>query len=86
MKTIKEGFCLVVLDQGFIFLGNLEIKGDFGVIKNARCLRRWTSGRGLEWHIEEGGKIDTVIDGKGRDRKFHISKLQNWAKTDEAIW
>ena len=84
-KEMDQGFCVVVLDRGFILIGHLIIRGEYAVIKNARGLRKWTSGKGLEWHIENG-KEDTVIDGKGTDRRCHISKLQNWAQTDESKW
>lgn len=80
-----EGFCVVVLDRGFIMIGHLVIDGDWATIKNARGLRKWSSGKGLEWHIENG-KYETTIDGNGTDRVCHISKLQNWAKTDESKW
>lgn len=84
-ETRNEGFCVVVLDRGFIQIGELVIEGQWATIKNARGLRKWTSGQGLEWHIENG-KEHCTIDGNGTDRRCHISKLQNWAKTDESKW
>ena len=84
-ETLNEGFCVVVLDNGFILVGELVISGDWAVVKKAKGLRSWSSGKGLEWHIENG-KENCVIDGKGTDRRFHVSKLQNWGQTDETKW
>ena len=84
-ETLDEGHCVVLLDRGFIMVGHLVIEGNWATIKDARCLRSWSSGKGLEWHIENG-KEKTTLDGVKTNRRCHISKLQNWAKTDESKW
>ena len=81
----NEGFCVVVLDRGFIYIGELIISKDYAIIKNARNLRRWSSNKGLMWHVENG-KEDTTIDGTGKDVKLHVSKLQHWMNTDFDLW
>jgi len=82
---IDYGFCLVIFEQGFIYVGEFEIDGEFAFIRNARNLRKWNSGKGLQWHVENGSK-DTVLDGKSTDWKGFKTKIINWASTDKEKW
>lgn len=84
-SKIEFGFCLVVIEDGLIYVGEFEIEGEFALIRNARNLRRWTSGKGLQWHVENGSE-DTVLDGKSTDWKCFKTKIINWASTDKEKW
>lgn len=79
------GFCVVILEQGFIYVGNLKIDGEYAIIENARNLREWSSGKGLQWHVENGNR-DTVLDGKSANWNGFKGKIINWASTDEEKW
>lgn len=45
--TVLRGFGIVVLDRGFVYVGEIEHDGEWCVIKNARCLRKWGTTNGL---------------------------------------
>lgn len=47
VKTLR-GFSIVVLDRGFVYVGNVEHDGEWCVIRNARNIRYWGTERGLD--------------------------------------
>lgn len=82
-----EGFCLVVLDKGFIYIGKLTLGDKFSKLTNAANLRKFSSGKGLSWHIENGCD-NTTLDklNPNTELKFLTSNIQHWVKTDEKKW
>lgn len=61
----QHGYCIAVLDKGFVYLGDAETRGGYLYIKNAKNIRRWTGGHGLSWYAENGFSTDIVLDDSG---------------------
>ena len=66
-KSIMRGFAIIVLDRGFVYVGDVEIDGDWCVIKNAQNIRRWGTTKGLG-ELVSGPTKDTVLDPAGTVR------------------
>lgn len=59
---------IVILDRGFVLVGETEIAGDWVVTRNASVIRRWGTTKGLG-EIAKGGPIaDTLLDPIGEVR------------------
>ena len=67
-KRILSDFAIVVLDRGFVYVGDCDISGDWCVISNARNIRVWGTKRGLGQLATEGPQKDTVLDPVGTVR------------------
>jgi hypothetical protein len=60
----KLGQQIVVLDRGFIYVGDVTVDGDFLRIENAKCIRKWGTSKGLG-QLRNGPTPDTVLDDAG---------------------
>ena len=56
------GYSVVVLDRGFVYVGDVERKGDMLHIKDARNIRYWGTERGLHQLVLEGPNNKTKLD------------------------
>ena len=59
---------IVILDRGFIYVGNVDISGDWVTITNARNIRRWGTTNGLGELAKSGPLKDSVLDPAGTVR------------------
>lgn len=59
---------IVILDRGFVFVGDVATDGDWLVISNARNVRRWGTSKGLGELAKDGPKPETKIDHAGTVR------------------
>jgi len=60
----KMGQNIVVLDRGFVYVGEVVIEGDFLKISNARNIRYWGTKKGLG-ELREGPRPETKLDEVG---------------------
>ncbi len=67
-KKVLSGFAIVVLDRGFVYVGDVEISGDWCVIQNARNIRYWGTKKGLGELALDGPKKETRLDAIGTIR------------------
>ena len=70
MKEAKvlTGFAIVVLDRGFVYVGDVTHDGEWCVIENARNIRRWGTTKGLG-ELANCGPLDgTELDAVGTVR------------------
>jgi len=67
-KTVLKGFSIVVVDRGFVFVGNIEHDGEWCIVSNARNLRRWGTSGGLGELASNGPTDETTIDNYGTVR------------------
>ena len=67
-KSSNDGFRIVVLDRGFVYAGQVEMQGDWLVIHNARCIRRWGTTKGLGELAANGPTRTTALDDAGTVR------------------
>ena len=55
---------IVVLDRGFVYVGNVTIEGDFLKITEAKNIRYWGTKKGLG-ELRNGPKPETKLDEIG---------------------
>lgn len=67
-KTVLKGFGIVVLDRGFVYVGQVEHDGDWCVITEASNVRYWGTERGLGQLALEGPTDKTRLDVVGTVR------------------
>lgn len=67
-KCILAGFAIVVLDRGFVYVGDCDISGDWCVISNARNIRQWGTTKGLGELAQGGPTKSTALDSVGTVR------------------
>jgi len=64
-KQVLSGFAIVVVDRGFVYVGNVEVTDDWCVVSNAHNIRKWGTRKGLGQLAEEGSQEETVLDRVG---------------------
>ena len=84
-KEVLSGFAIVVLDRGFVYVGNVEIADDWCVITNARNVRVWGTTKGLGQLALEGPQKATVIDVVGTVRA-PIRAVIHIVESEETKW
>ena len=67
-KKVLEGFAIVVLDRGFVYVGQVAHDGQWCVITNAKNIRRWGTSRGLGELALNGPLPETSLDSVGTVR------------------
>jgi hypothetical protein len=58
------GMRIVVLERGFVYVGNVSVDDDFVTVINARNIRRWGTTAGLG-ELVNGPLKDTKVDPCG---------------------
>ena len=66
-KTVLNGFAIVVLDRGFVYVGDVTLDVDWCVIRNAKNIRIWGTTKGLG-ELVNGPTSQTVLDDVGTVR------------------
>lgn len=66
-NTVLRGFAIVVLDRGFVYVGQVEHDGEWCVIREAKNIRVWGTTNGL-LELVNGPTPKTVLDGIGTVR------------------
>lgn len=61
MKTKINGWHILVVDNGFVFCGNCDDRGDALLASNVKQLRKWGTTAGLG-QLVNGPLKETVID------------------------
>lgn len=74
------GLQIVILDGGFVYVGNCVINEGFLLIDNARNLRLWGTKKGLG-ELRTGPTANTVVDDTGEilvpiSRVIHFIKIE----------
>ena len=65
MQQVKQmGQNIVVLDRGFVYVGNVAIEGDFLKVTNCKNLRFWGTKKGLG-ELTKGPLAETKLDEIG---------------------
>jgi hypothetical protein len=87
MEAVKmlKGFCIVVLDRGFVYVGNVVHDGEWCVISDAKNIRYWGTKAGLGELASNGPQEKTMLDYVGTVRapaKAVISLID----TEEKKW
>lgn len=79
--------CIVVLDRGFVYVGDLTRDGSDYTLKNARNIRRWGTDKGLGQLVLEGPQRSTELDECGTVQfpeksliSVHPTNIDLWKK------
>ena len=67
-RQVLSGFAVVVLDRGFVYVGNVECDSEWCVITDAHNIRKWGTTKGLGELVQNGPTSDTVLDVVGTVR------------------
>lgn len=82
---IIEGLHIIVLDRGFVYVGEIEITESFCVIRNAFNVRTWGTTKGLGELANNGPTNTTVLDSVGTIYA-PMRSLIHLIKTEESKW
>jgi hypothetical protein len=82
---VLRGFCIVVLDRGFVYVGNVVHDGEWCVISNARNIRYWGTKSGLGELAQKGPQEKTILDFVGTVRAPDRSVI-SLIDTEEKAW
>ncbi len=80
-----NNFRIVVLQRGWVAVGNYTRQNDEVTLENARIIRRWGTTKGLGELAESGPTKNTVLD-MGGTLNFHIYSVVLTYQTDESKW
>ena len=67
-RETLSGFAIVVLDRGFVYVGNVDIDESWCVITNAKNIRYWGTTAGLGELVQGGPTDKTRMDVVGTVR------------------
>jgi len=67
-RETLTGHAVVVLDRGFVYVGEVEIDEAWCVISNARNIRYWGTKNGLGELVLNGPQKETNLDAVGTVR------------------
>lgn len=67
-KQVLEGFAVVVLDRGFVYVGQVKCDDQWCVITNAHNIRVWGTTQGLGELVRNGPTSKTKLDAVGTVR------------------
>jgi hypothetical protein len=76
---------ICVLDKGWVFIGTLELDGDFYILVNGYVIRRWGTTEGIGELAIKGPLQETKLD-KMPLVKFHKDRLIFTINCDESKW
>lgn len=79
------GLQIIVLDRGFVYVGNVVIDGDFCLIDHAKNVRRWGTTGGLGELAEKGPLKETKLDEVGTVRA-PMRAVIHFVECKEVAW
>ena len=65
VQSTDEGLNIVILDRGFVYVGDVSLQGDWLLITNAKNIRRWGTSQGLGELAAKGPQSETKLDMGG---------------------
>lgn len=75
---------ICTLQRGFVYVGYLRREEHEMVLRNARCIRRWGTSKGLG-ELHSGPKTSTILDNAGTVR-FHPLQMICSHDVDQKAW
>lgn len=55
-------YCIVILQRGWVFVGQLHQRGSHCELVNAACIRKWGTTKGLGQIALDGPTSETILD------------------------
>ena len=81
----NEGLNIVILDRGFVYVGDVSIEGDWLLIDNAKNVRRWGTLQGLGELAAKGPQPETKLD-LGGSIKVPMRAVIGLLKCEASSW
>jgi hypothetical protein len=81
----REGLNIVILDRGFVYVGDVSVEGDWLIISNAKNVRRWGTSQGLGELAAKGPQPETKLD-MGGTIKAPLRAVIGLLKCEGASW
>lgn len=85
-KTTDHGFCICILDKGFIYVGDLTIGPEFVTISDPANVRYYESGNGLLWHAANGSEHVVLDKYPNGEIKLFRNELKHFIPTEKTKW
>ena len=86
VKQITDiGTAICVLDNAFVYVGNLIIGRELSIIQSAKNIRIYGTTKGLGQLAIEGPQKQTVLDDAGTVCCFN-EELKHFILTDISLW
>lgn len=76
---------IVILQRGWVFVGNFYQNGSMCTLKNAQNIRTWGTTKGLGELASDGPTANTKLD-KINDVTFHILTSVAMIDADNKVW
>ena len=67
-KCVLSGKAIVVADRGFVYVGDVEISGDWCVVTQCKNIRYWGTKEGIGELALKGPQKETKLDVVGTVR------------------
>lgn len=67
-ESTDHGLQIIILDRGYVYVGNVSIDDNWVLITTARNVRRWGTTKGLGELAANGPLKDSIIDPVGTVR------------------
>lgn len=81
----NEGLNIVILDRGFVYVGDVSIDGDWLLIQDAKNVRRWGTSQGLGELAAKGPQPETKLD-MGGTIKAPLRAVIGLLKCEASSW
>lgn len=75
-KNASGDMKIVVLDRGFVVVGRVTHEGDYVVINDCKCVRRWGTTKGLGELASKGPLANTTLDPQPRTTVHELQVVQ----------
>jgi hypothetical protein len=82
----KNMYAIVILNDGWVFVGDIVGTAEELVMTNVRNIRRWGTTGGLGELVKNGPTASTVLDDYGPMWMFRMSQVVGYAATDASLW
>ena len=70
-----RGIKIVVLQRGWVVIGNYTEDGEYGILNDAYVIRRWGTSEGLGQLALQGKQGDTVLEKTGVVRFLKVTSV-----------
>jgi hypothetical protein len=84
-KKVIEGFAIVVLDKGFVYVGEVKIEGEWLKMTDAKNIRYWGTENGLGQLALNGPTEKTKLDSLG-SFMAPLSKVIHVIDSGRELW
>lgn len=84
-KQVDHGFCIAVLQRGWVYVGEVSQNGDDYLLSNGACIRRWGTSKGLGEIAKAGPTANTELEPVP-DVKFHEAGKILLMRANEEKW